>query len=205
MAGRLAQPSLPVENLTGAARASYRWPTHGCLSARRVCTFPRTYLCTLGGTPTDAPGTRRNAAAFGYAGKDPGDADRPAFPKVRVVTVSECGSHAAVDAEIGGVAGKGAGEQALARRLFSRLDPGWLLIAGRNFYNWADWRAADTGAALLWRVKSDLRLPLLEPLPDGSYMSALVSPKITGEARRRLIEAARAGEDLDRARPAGRG
>jgi hypothetical protein len=40
------------------------------------------------------------------------------------VTISECGSHAAADAEIGGVAGKGAGEQALARKLYSRLDPG---------------------------------------------------------------------------------
>src|SRR5208337_3497630 len=63
-----------------------------------------------------------------------------------------------------------------------------LLIADRNFYNWADWcAAADTGAALLWRVKSDLRLLLLEPLPDGSYLSVLVSPKITGPARARRV------------------
>ena len=155
-------------------------------------------LMSIDGFEWDVPDTRENAAVFGYAGKDPGDADRPAFPKARVVTISECGSHAAVDAEIGGVAGKGAGEQALARRLFPRLDPGWLLIADRNFYNWADWcAAADTGAALLWRVKSDLRLPLIEPQPDGSYLSVLVSPKITGKGRERLIEAARAGENLD--------
>ena len=121
-----------------------------------------------------------------------------AFPKVRVVTVSECGSHAVVDAEIGGVAGKGAGEQSLARRLYSRLDADWLLLADRNFYNWEDWcAAADTGAALLWRVKSDLALPLLEPLPDGSYVSVLVSPEIRGKARGKLIEAARSGKDLD--------
>ena len=52
-------------------------------------------------------------------------------------------------------------------------------------------------AALLWRVKADLRLPPLEFFPDGSYRSALVSPKITGKARQKLIDAARAGEDLD--------
>jgi hypothetical protein len=46
-------------------------------------------------------------------------------------------------------------------------------------------------------VKSDLRLPVLELLPDGSYRSVLISPKISGKARQRLIEAARAGEDLD--------
>ena len=72
-------------------------------------------------------------------------ADRPAFPKVRVVSVSECASHAVVDAEMGGVAGKGAGEQSLARRLYRRLEEDWLLIADRNFYNWADWcTAADS-------------------------------------------------------------
>jgi hypothetical protein len=155
-------------------------------------------LMAIDGFEWDAPDTKQNAVAFGYAGKDPGDLERPAFPKVRVVTVSECGSHAVVDAEIGGVAGKGAGEQALARRLYPRLDPEWLVIADRNFYNWDGWcAAAGTGAALLWRVKSDLRLPLLEPLPDGSYLSVLVSPKITGKARERLIEAAKAGQDLD--------
>ena len=155
----------------------------------------------IDGFERDAPDTPENAAAFGYSGKSPGDADCPAFPKVRVVTISECGSHAVVDAEIGGVAGKGAGEQALARKLCGRLEEDWLLIADRNFYNWADWcAAADTGAALLWRVKSDLRLPLLELLPDGSYLSVLVSPKITGKARDQLIQAAQAGQELDPAR-----
>ena len=152
-------------------------------------------LMSIDGLEWDAPDTGENAAAFGYSGSG---ADRSAFPKVRVVTVSECGSHAVVDAGIGGVAGKGAGEQSLARRLYARLAEDWLLIADRNFYNWADWCvAADTGAALLWRVRSDLRLPVLGLLPDGSYRSVLVSPTITGKARERLIEAARAGEDLD--------
>ena len=51
--------------------------------------------------------------------------------------------------------------------------------------------------ALLWRVKADLTLPVLDLLPDGSYSSVLVSPKIRGKARQQLIEAARAGQDLD--------
>ncbi len=155
-------------------------------------------LMAIDGFEWDAPDTPGNAAAFGYAGKDPREADRPAFPKVRVVTVSECGSHAVVDAEIGGVAGKGAGEQSLARELYRRLDEGWLVIADRNFYNWADWRAAAaSGADLLWRVKSDLTLPVLQILPDGSYLSVLVSPKIRGKARQLLTDAARAGDELD--------
>ena len=152
-------------------------------------------LVSIDGLEWDAPDTPGNAAAFGYAGSED---ERSAFPKVRVVTVSECASHAVVDAEVGGVAGKGAGEQSLARRLYARLADDWLLIADRNFYNWAGWcTAADSGAALLWRVKSDLSLPVLGLLPDGSYRSVLVNPAVTGKARERLIEAARAGDDLD--------
>ena len=79
---------------------------------------------------------------------------------------------------MGGVAGKGAGEQSLARKLYRRLEDDWLLIADRNFFNWADWcTAADSGAALLWRVKADLTLPVLDLLPDGSYSSVLVEPE----------------------------
>ena len=153
-------------------------------------------LMAIDGFEWDAPATETNIAAFGFSGT--GDPDKAAFPKVRVVTISECASHAVAAAGIGGVAGKGAGEQSLARKLYRRLEEDWLLIADRNFYNWDDWcTAADTGAALLWRVKSDLRLPVLELLPDGSYRSVLVNPKTGGKARQQLIEAARAGQDLD--------
>jgi hypothetical protein len=155
-------------------------------------------LMAIDGFEWDAPDTPENAAAFGFAGTGPEDADRPAFPKVRVVTVSECASHVVAEVAMGAVAGKGAGEQSLARTLYPRLDDGWLLIADRNFFNWADWcTAADTGAALLWRVKADLTLPVLDLLPDGSYSSVLVNPKVRGNARQALIEAARAGQDLD--------
>ena len=82
--------------------------------------------------------------------------------------------------------------------MFGRLEPGWLLIADRGFYNWPDWRAAAaTGAALLWRVKADLRLPVLDLLPDGSYLSLVARPTLHDKARNTLIAAARAGEHLD--------
>jgi len=148
----------------------------------------------IDGFEWDVPDTPANAAVFGYPG---GGKDRAAFPKVRVVSISECGSHAVVDAETGGIAGKGSGEQSLARKLYGRLEEDWLLIAGRNFYNWQDWQAAAApGAALLWRVKADLALPVLQILPDGSYLSVLVNPKTGGKARQALIDAARDGEEL---------
>jgi hypothetical protein len=119
-------------------------------------------LMAIDGFEWDAPDTPENAAAFGVAGTGAEDAGRQTFPKVRVVTVSECASHAVADAAVGGVADKGTEELSLARTLYTRLDEGWLLIANRNFFIWADWcTAADTGAQLLWRVKADLTLPVL--------------------------------------------
>lgn len=153
-------------------------------------------LMSVDGMEWDVPDTPANAAFFGYPGTAEGEAG--AFPKARVVTVNECASHAAVLAAIGPCTSKGSGERSLARGLYPRLEEGWLLIADRNFYSWDDWcAAADAGAALLWRVKSDLRLPVLEILPDGSYRSVLVSPQVKGGARDKLVKAARDGRDLD--------
>jgi hypothetical protein len=52
-------------------------------------------------------------------------------------------------------------------------------------------------------VRSNIRLPVLELLPDGSYRSVLIWPRASPRQREALIEAARRGEDLDpgRARP----
>jgi hypothetical protein len=152
-------------------------------------------MMAIDGFELDVPDTPANAAAFGYPA---GAREHPAFPKVRVVTIGECGSHAKIAAQIGPVGGKGTCEQALARRMYPRLEEDWLLIADRGFYNWADWQAATaTGAALLWRVKADLRLPVLNLLPDGSYTSVVAKPTLHGKARAKLIAAARAGEYLD--------
>jgi hypothetical protein len=151
---------------------------------------------SIDGLEWDVPDTAANAAEFGYPGSAK-DGSPAAFPKARAVTISECASHAPVLAAIGPCTSKGSGEQSLARELYPRLDEGWLLFADRNFYNWQDWCvAADTGAALAWRVKSDLILPPLEFFPDGSYLSVVINPKVRGGARQRLTEAARAGEDL---------
>jgi Insertion element 4 transposase N-terminal/Transposase DDE domain len=153
-------------------------------------------LMSVDGMEWDVPDTKENRAVFGAKG---GPERESAYPKARVVTVAECGSHAAVLAAVGpSAAGKGSGEQALARPLLRQLEQDWLLIADRGFYSWRDWcAAADTGAALLWRLRANIGLPLLELLPDGSYRSVLVSPAVRGQAREALLEAAGRGEDLD--------
>ncbi|WP_435824273.1 transposase domain-containing protein [Microbispora amethystogenes] len=56
-------------------------------------------LVTIDGMEWDVPDSSENAALFGYAGT--GD-KRSAFPKVRVVALAECASHAYLAAAIGG-------------------------------------------------------------------------------------------------------
>jgi len=152
---------------------------------------------SIDGLEWDVPDTPANAEAFGYPGTGK-EGSRAAFPKVRAVTIAESASHAPVLAALGPCVSKGSGEQSLAGELYPELEEDWLLIADRNFYNWAGWcTAADTGAALLWRVKSDLTLEPLEFLTDGSYLSVLVNPGVKGAARQAIVDAARAGQDLD--------
>jgi DDE family transposase len=60
-----------------------------------------------------------------------------------------------------------------------------LLLADRGFWSRALWRACSAaGADLLWRVKSDIRLPVRQPLPGGSWLSAVNG---TREAHRRAM------------------
>jgi hypothetical protein len=73
-----------------------------------------------------------------------------------------------------------------------------LLTADRNFYSWPAWDAAQaTGAALVWRAPTQLDLPVVRVLPDGTYVTALIKPTIRGARRERLLAAARTGVDLD--------
>jgi hypothetical protein len=150
-------------------------------------------LMAIDGFDWDIPDTPDNAAEFGYAGSGP---NRSPFPKARVVTISECGSHAVVAARIGRAAGS---EQKLARTLYPRLESGWLLLADRGVHGFLDWNAARAGGAdLLWRVSTSVLLPVLHRHPDGSYASVLVNRrKIDPRRRDALVAAARRGEDLD--------
>jgi hypothetical protein len=133
--------------------------------------YRRWRLVAVDGTTFDAPDGVENTRRFGKPSNDQGEG---AFPQVRVVAVAECGTHAVFGAAMDGI---GVGEQDLFRRLLGKLAPGMLVIADRNFLGYELWQAtAATGADLLWRAKSGLRLPVVAELPDGSYLSYLVAP-----------------------------
>lgn len=148
-------------------------------------------LVAIDGFMLDIPDTPENVAEFG---RKTNGAKASAFPQVLTVALGECGSHAILGAASGECNGD---ERALARQVAGCLEPGMLVTADRNFYSfslWAEFR--QTGADLLWRVNSNLELPVLRWLPDGSYLSIACNPKIRGHRREQLIGRAKAGASI---------
>ena len=124
-------------------------------------------LMAIDGFELDVPDTPANAAAFGVT--------QGGNPQLRLLALTECGTHALIDAVFDGV-GK-ASEQVLARRLLGSLGPGMLLLADRNFPGYELWGlAAATGADLAWRIKKNLVFPPVKVLPDGSFHSIMRTP-----------------------------
>lgn len=132
-------------------------------------------LVSWDATMLDVPDSDTNQAAFIQSRNRKGGG---AFPKVRLMTLIEVGTHAVLDAVFGPDS-----EQVLARQLLGCLGPGMLLLGDRNFPSWRLWNeAAATGAHLLWRAKTSLHLPRIGTFTDGSWLAVLPQP---GTRRRR--------------------
>ncbi len=125
-------------------------------------------LMTLDGSTLDVPDTPANVAAFGRPG---GGRGQGAFPQVRLVGLVECGTHAIVDAAMGGLH---LGEGSLAPSLARSLGQGMLLLVDQGLCGLELWRTLQaTGAELVWRCRQDVKLEVLEVFGDGSWRSEL--------------------------------
>lgn len=148
-------------------------------------------LMAVDGFMLDIADTADNVTEFGRLDDGP---KASAFPQARVVAVEECGSHAPVAASSGPCK---ADERTLLTGMPGALEPDMLLIADRNLYRFGLWtQALATGADLLFRVTATVTLPVIEPLPDGSYGSIVINPKITGARRATLIDQVRRGHQI---------
>ena len=134
-------------------------------------------LVAMDGATLDLPDTTDNDEHFGRPGSSRGEG-RGAFPQVRLVGLGECGTHAVFATAIGRYSDA---EKTLAAQILPKLDGDMLLLADRGFLSYELWQAAAaTGTHLLWRASNAFTLPVLEVLPDGSYLSRLVPGKGTG-------------------------
>jgi hypothetical protein len=145
-------------------------------------------LVSLDGTTMDVPDTRSNDRFFGRASAAHGET---AFPQLRLVGLMETGTHVVFAAELGPYT---TSEMRLSRSVIPHLEHGMLCVADRLFTNFDLFeQAASTGAALLWRIRKDARLPLIERLSDGSYLSEIrpswqkgVQKGVAKKGRRRM-------------------
>jgi hypothetical protein len=142
-------------------------------------------LMSLDGTCLDVADTPQNDAAFGRPGSSRREGGG-AFPQLRLVGLCESGTHAITAAALGPYTSS---EQELTDRLLGELEDGMLCLADRNFYSFERFKTAfQSGAQLLWRVKSDVGLPRDQTLTDGSYLTS-IHPRKDRRARRNGIPA----------------
>jgi len=138
-------------------------------------------LTAIDGTTFDLPDTTANVEVFGRPPRSGRGEQQVGYPQIRMVGLVECGTHVVFDAAIAGLR---TGEHALARAVFASLRPGMLLLADRGFFGVDLWQqAAATGADLLWRVRKDIVLPVVEQLPDGSYLTEIFDQRDLHHAR----------------------
>jgi Insertion element 4 transposase N-terminal/Transposase DDE domain len=132
-------------------------------------------LMALDGVELDAPDTPANAEYFGYSTVKTGTGP---FPKVLVMALAECGTHAITAIETGGADGS---EHPLALALArtpGNLGPGMLVMADRGLYSYEMITAiTEAGADFCIRVSATLDLPVLRWFPDGSYLSYIADPE----------------------------
>lgn len=128
-------------------------------------------IMSLDGSTLDVADTQANAQVFGRPKSSRGANETGAFPQLRLVGLVETGTHVICGAALGDY---GTSEVTLATEIVPRLNDTMLCLADRGFLGFDLWRkAADTGAALVWRASAAFKLPVLKSLPDGSYLSEL--------------------------------
>jgi len=138
-------------------------------------------LISLDGTCLDVADTPANEREFGRPGSSRREGGG-AFPQVRLVALSETGTHAICAAALGPLSSS---ENALADELLGELQEGMLCLADRGFYSFERWQnARQTGAQLLWRVRANMLLPREQQLPDGSYLTRIYANQPDQRAQR---------------------
>lgn len=89
--------------------------------------------------------------------------------------MTECSSHAVLDAVIGGWKDS---ERIVSDELEAHIGAGTLVLADRGLWGLARWhRYRDRGAHLLWRIERRAARRVQDVLPDGSYLALIQANK----------------------------
>lgn len=140
--------------------------------------FRNWLVVAVDGTTLEVPDSEANRAEFGLPYAERGAS---AYPRVRITGLVETGTHVHFAAQVGPYS---TGEVTMAREIVKHLKPGMLCLADRYFYGYTLWQQAHArGAELVWRVRSNIRLPCHKVLKDGSFLSRIYPPREKGKPR----------------------
>ena len=142
-------------------------------------------LVAIDGSNLEVPDEADNVKAFGYPGSRTGHAG---YPQAQCAVLIECATHAILAANLGAYR---TAEWTICQPLLAHLHAGMLCLADRRFNGCHHWAAATaTGADLLWRCQANRKLPVIQPLGDGSYLSVIYPSTLTSTKQR---QASRSG------------
>ena len=141
------------------------------------CWWRGLLVCAIDGTTLDVPDTPGHRARLG---KHDNQYATAGYPQIRLVALVACGTRAIIDAAFGPTA---EGEPAYLLRLLRSAHPGMIVLLDRGLSSNA-LLAAITGAQadFLARLSASRKPPVLQRLPDGSFLSIL------GRVKVRIIE-----------------
>jgi hypothetical protein len=140
-------------------------------------------VMAMDGVVLDAPDTPENNTQFTHTntGRSPS-----AYPAVRMLALVEAGTHAIVAASLGTATNN---ENSLVGGVLPAVEPDMLVTADRGLAGVAIFQAVvERGAVPLLRVSNQVRLEMLEDLPDGSYLSVLLPNTAQSHTRRKADE-----------------
>jgi Insertion element 4 transposase N-terminal/Transposase DDE domain len=139
-------------------------------------------VMAIDGSTLTMPDEKANSGFYGHLSGGYGDA---AFPVIRFVGMTECGTHTICFAKHGPFK---EGELTLAQSVMDQADESMIVTADRGFCGYEFWqRGLRCGAKLLFRVKKSQSLRRLEVLPDGSYLSEISSNKNLKQKVRKTV------------------
>ena len=148
-------------------------------------------VCALDGCQVRVPQTEENRAAFGSAGTADEGSDSP-FPLVRIVLATARAGRAILAAALDA---SRVGELTLAARLVAEhpdlFTNEHLYVMDRNFLSFDFVEAihrGGRGAHVVIRVKDGVRLPVVEHLGPGEYLSYLRCRDGRRRIRARVVE-----------------
>lgn len=134
-------------------------------------------LVVIDGSKLDVADTEENTKYFGkqkYGGFG-GVKGEGTFPLMRFLSLVEVGTHVIFETVYSKFS---TSEFNLGKMILEKVKSNMLVLADRLFFNYETWKIGiGRGADLLWRIKKNAKLKIIENLSDGSSLAKIYPPK----------------------------